>query len=228
MRLIHAPQILFGSITEEDLRSVQSKPSGNSKIPFCTEELQFGSLSLVSGALLSGGNGEIGKKLTSVKSSDSVKKDDGSPHLKNTVLGSGIVAKENGSIHSSEHVHPLANGVKQVKDESPDLASASLTKSGGTVSSQQFSSPPQVGQDIKLKERYSNGVHDASQKFVPLKDDLKKGSNGSVASTSDLLPRGLINPGNLCFLNATLQALLSCSPFLKLLQELRTRDIPKV
>lgn len=43
-----------------------------------------------------------------------------------------------------------------------------------------------------------------------------------------LMPRGLINSGNLCFLNATLQALLSCSPFACLLQELRNRDIPKV
>ncbi|PQQ11380.1 ubiquitin carboxyl-terminal hydrolase 24-like [Prunus yedoensis var. nudiflora] len=43
-----------------------------------------------------------------------------------------------------------------------------------------------------------------------------------------LVPRGLINSGNLCFLNATLQALLSCSPFVQLLQELRTRKVPKV
>uniref|UniRef100_A0A0C9RYR1 Ubiquitin carboxyl-terminal hydrolase n=1 Tax=Wollemia nobilis TaxID=56998 RepID=A0A0C9RYR1_9CONI len=41
-------------------------------------------------------------------------------------------------------------------------------------------------------------------------------------------PRGLINAGNLCFLNATLQALLSCAPFFQLLQALRSRDIPEV
>ncbi|XP_020585987.1 ubiquitin carboxyl-terminal hydrolase 24 [Phalaenopsis equestris] len=42
-----------------------------------------------------------------------------------------------------------------------------------------------------------------------------------------LLPRGLINLGNLCFLNSTLQALLSCSPFVQLLLDLKTRSIPK-
>lgn len=51
--------------------------------------------------------------------------------------------------------------------------------------------------------------------------------NGGPES-KDLLPRGLINSGNLCFLNATLQALLSCSPFVRLLQDLRARGIPKV
>ncbi|KAF2584566.1 hypothetical protein F2Q70_00034186, partial [Brassica cretica] len=43
----------------------------------------------------------------------------------------------------------------------------------------------------------------------------------------DFTPRGLINAGNLCFLNATLQALLSCSPFVQLLQGIQLQDIPK-
>ncbi|XP_076884171.1 ubiquitin carboxyl-terminal hydrolase 24-like [Bidens hawaiensis] len=47
-------------------------------------------------------------------------------------------------------------------------------------------------------------------------------------TATELLPRGLINSGNLCFLNATLQALLACSPFVNLLQELRTRKIPEI
>lgn len=59
------------------------------------------------------------------------------------------------------------------------------------------------------------------------KEDILKASNVSVAAVRSLMPRGLINGGNLCFLNATLQALLSCSPFVQLLQELRHRNIPK-
>ncbi|XP_043696785.1 ubiquitin carboxyl-terminal hydrolase 24, partial [Telopea speciosissima] len=60
------------------------------------------------------------------------------------------------------------------------------------------------------------------------KEVLQKTINGPAAPVRNLLPRGLINSGNLCFLNATLQALLSCSPFVQFLQELRTRDIPKI
>jgi hypothetical protein len=43
-----------------------------------------------------------------------------------------------------------------------------------------------------------------------------------------VLPRGLLNTGNSCFLNATLQALLSCPPFLHLLLFIRSRPIPQV
>ncbi|KAH8959219.1 hypothetical protein BDL97_06G067900 [Sphagnum fallax] len=42
-----------------------------------------------------------------------------------------------------------------------------------------------------------------------------------------VLPRGLLNTGNSCFLNATLQALLSCPPFLHLLLFIRSRPIPQ-
>ncbi|KAM0948755.1 putative ubiquitinyl hydrolase 1 [Dioscorea sansibarensis] len=35
-----------------------------------------------------------------------------------------------------------------------------------------------------------------------------------------MMPRGLKNPGNLCFVNATLQALLSCTPFVQLVRNL--------
>lgn len=43
-----------------------------------------------------------------------------------------------------------------------------------------------------------------------------------------LQPRGLINTGNSCFANATLQALLSCPPFLNLLASIKSRTIPQV
>ncbi|KAG6533442.1 ubiquitin carboxyl-terminal hydrolase 24-like isoform X1 [Zingiber officinale] len=47
-------------------------------------------------------------------------------------------------------------------------------------------------------------------------------------TAESIRPRGLINLGNLCFLNATLQALLACSPFVGLLQDLRNRNISKM
>jgi ubiquitin carboxyl-terminal hydrolase 10 len=48
-------------------------------------------------------------------------------------------------------------------------------------------------------------------------------SNGSVR----LQPRGLVNTGNSCFANATLQSLLSCPPFLNLLASIKSRNIPQ-
>ncbi|XP_072997349.1 ubiquitin carboxyl-terminal hydrolase 24 [Typha latifolia] len=58
--------------------------------------------------------------------------------------------------------------------------------------------------------------------------DMPMTSNDKAPSTRSILPHGLINTGNICFLNATLQALLSCSPFVHLLQNLRKRTIPKI
>lgn len=54
-----------------------------------------------------------------------------------------------------------------------------------------------------------------------------KASGGTEITMKRLQPRGLVNTGNLCFLNATLQALLSCPPFFQLLQTLKSREIPE-
>ncbi|KAG2244993.1 hypothetical protein Bca52824_093179 [Brassica carinata] len=97
------------------------------------------------------------------------------------------------------------------------------------------------------KLRVSDGESDslykaASSKFQALDSEilLSDSSSGSMPRKNrqmvhpepappvkDFTPRGLINAGNLCFLNATLQALLSCSPFVQLLQEIQLQDIPK-
>lgn len=77
-------------------------------------------------------------------------------------------------------------------------------------------------EDVILDD-FANGIHQ-----VDSKKSIFRGSNGFKVIPRDFLPRGLVNLGNLCFLNATLQALLSCSPFFELLDELRNRDIPEV
>ncbi|GAA0141297.1 cysteine protease [Lithospermum erythrorhizon] len=71
---------------------------------------------------------------------------------------------------------------------------------------------------------------DSSEGTTPKnsKKSIHQEANGPVIATSNLIPRGLVNLGNLCFLNASLQALLSCSPFVELLQELRLRAIPQL
>lgn len=220
--------ILFGSFTEDEIKSLQKKPSETPVIPAKKKELQFGSLHLVPGEFPSGVNGDSSKKSgSSVKSTKFDNKNDGSMHSKDLFLGSGGAPKENGRVHGSNHYGAVSNGVDEFKDESINLASLSLSKNDGSVISVQSPSPSQVGEAISSKELHSNGVYHGSQTSFPSKDDVKKIANGSVATIKDLLPRGLINAGNLCFLNATTQALLSCSPFVQLLQELRTREIPK-
>lgn len=53
-------------------------------------------------------------------------------------------------------------------------------------------------------------------------------ANKPVTNASPRLqPRGLINTGNSCFANSTLQALLSCPPFLNLLASIKSRNIPQ-
>ncbi|KAF3437385.1 hypothetical protein FNV43_RR20138 [Rhamnella rubrinervis] len=80
---------------------------------------------------------------------------------------------------------------------------------------------------LKLQHGEQNGSVGNLSVSVSM-EELKNASNGPLKVSRNLLPRGLENLGNLCFLNATLQALLSCSPFVQLLQELRARNIPKV
>ncbi|KAM3383591.1 hypothetical protein ACQJBY_008344 [Aegilops geniculata] len=58
-------------------------------------------------------------------------------------------------------------------------------------------------------------------------DESVTSLNKEAYQNKPLLPHGLKNTGNICFLNATLQAFLSCFPFVQLVQDLRNRSIPK-
>ncbi|CAL8137339.1 unnamed protein product [Prunus armeniaca] len=118
---------------------------------------------------------------------------------------------KNGSAHS--------DGVKEATTDNINVPSLPLSNNKGGLSNQ-FSS-------LELQNIEQNGcVDDLSASKV--KGELQKCLNEPVTVSTVLLSRGLINSGNLCFLNATLQALLSYSPFVQLLQELRTCKVPKV
>lgn len=134
---------------------------------------------------------------------------------------------ENGNIKNSTNGTALNNGVKELKADGIDLTSLSLSQNEGGHSYSHPSSKFNVLDGVSVKDGYQNGTAHGSSISVS-KQEVWKTTSEPVKSARDLLPRGLINLGNLCFLNATLQALLSCSPFVQLLHELRIRDIPKV
>ncbi|KAH9615386.1 hypothetical protein KSS87_020288 [Heliosperma pusillum] len=220
--------MLFGSFTEDEIRSLKNKPRENvAEVPVRKTEFQFGSLPPVAGEVYMSPSNEKGKLLgSSAKSVNLVKKDAHLPN-KNDLQGSEKVSKENGIGLGSENSSPLSNGVQSNRAVSSDLSSLCLSNTSRAVQSQPLLSTPRARQDTRSKVIHSNGSHNESQ-MLAAKNVGKTASSGAINAVSDLLPRGLINAGNLCFLNATLQALLSCSPFVKLLQELRTRDIRKV
>ncbi|XP_057790005.1 ubiquitin carboxyl-terminal hydrolase 24-like isoform X2 [Salvia miltiorrhiza] len=75
---------------------------------------------------------------------------------------------------------------------------------------------------LKLNGTVNAAAVETHHKEAHLKTDVP------ILDAQGITPRGLVNSGNLCFLNATLQALLACSPFVQLLLGLRKRNIPKV
>ncbi|XP_008775015.2 ubiquitin carboxyl-terminal hydrolase 24-like isoform X2 [Phoenix dactylifera] len=88
-------------------------------------------------------------------------------------------------------------------------------------------SNPNLHKDGIQTPKCKNILVDSSAVVNPVVD-VPETSREKASLATRILPRGLINSGNMCFLNATLQALLSCSPFVQLLQDLRNRDIPKI
>lgn len=229
--------LLFGSFTEDETRSLLRLPSGNAEKPAAKKELQFGSVDFVTGRALASVGNELCRQADSSKgpidfcSSNLLKKDDETKSVDGVNKLSSEAAgtpKENGGVHDFTHSSPLGNGV--VNELNPDRFNLdSLCLSQNKEHLNQFQSlESHVVEEGCSKERDLNGTIDDSSTFVPLKKEILKAPNGPAPSVKNLLPRGLINSGNLCFLNATLQALLSCTPFIQLLQELRIRDIPKV
>ncbi|KAL0007054.1 hypothetical protein SO802_008556 [Lithocarpus litseifolius] len=221
--------LVFGSFTEDETRSFLLKPSsGKVEKPVEKKELRFGSVDFIAGKSLGGLYGESSRQLDSPKGSNGllsspVLKKDNEPKsvkiLNNHLPGVLGTPKENGSVDSSTHGSSHINGVDEVKADGTDFIAMHTSQNEDGLLNE-FSS-------LKLQNPEENGVLSDSSVVVG-DNDLQKASNGPINSCRDISPRGLINSGNLCFLNATLQALLACSPLFQLLQELRTRKIPKV
>lgn len=102
-----------------------------------------------------------------------------------------------------------------------------MGKTWASLLDDQANGSPQ-SRDLKKIENVNSKGTNAMQ-VTELSGDLWHQSLKEVeVAGKRLQPRGLINKGNLCFLNATLQALLSCSPFVHLLHTLQVRGVPEV
>ncbi|PQM40592.1 ubiquitin carboxyl-terminal hydrolase 24 isoform X1 [Prunus yedoensis var. nudiflora] len=218
---------VFGSFSEDETRSLLQKqsPPGKAEKPMEKNVLQFGSINFVSKISSGECNGESSRPQNSVKGLSKVQplsslnKQNEAESVKapnDSLPASLTTPTENGCTDNYKNGSAHSNGVKEATTDNIDVASLPLSNNEGGLTNQ-FSS---------LNREQNGRVDDLSASKV--KGELQKCLDGPLTVSTVLLPRGLINSGNLCFLNATLQALLSCSPFVQLLQELRTRKVPKV
>lgn len=228
---------MFGSFTEHETRSfLEQKPTKDPQNhkDKCVESIQFGSLNLVAENSSVNTNGELkkGQADGTVKSAGSQERLDASrPASSNKIDDNDAKLPRKSSSRVPEHV--VENGIIKEISESKSLNNGVAVKTDP------------IGLDkLCMSDGESDPVYKASSsKFQALdnEDFSSDSSSGSiqrkknqkvptesVPPVKDFTPRGLINAGNLCFLNATLQALLSCSPFVQLLQRIQLQDIPKV
>ncbi|KAI3706752.1 hypothetical protein L6452_24700 [Arctium lappa] len=218
---------VFGSFTEDELKSLQSSPKEDDV------EFMFGSLD--SATLRSVGifnnrpsEIEIAKKHQPSKLVNKRKTDETVHTTAKSSQSLVSVVHKNGNIHDSSSLS-FSNGISKQERKSLELPVLFVP---GSVGEPLDESLQPYGTESVTVSSTSPGNEAPIRSFEALdlidtKNNIFNASNG-LHATSTLLPRGLVNSGNLCFLNATLQALLACSPFVRLLQELRMRNIPEI
>ncbi|XP_042515707.1 ubiquitin carboxyl-terminal hydrolase 24-like isoform X2 [Macadamia integrifolia] len=236
--------LIFGSFTEDEARSFQQQSAKKTVHRLENKGLQFGSLDFATVKSSDGFNGKPKENYCPKGSANlyppkHIIKGGLTKIVKTTNTASQRVSgsvKENGSAHSSSNRFPPSDMLKETEKTSVDLSSLCVSQDEFTPPKQSTSSKlhgPDGGksEDNNLPS-ITNSTPNATvvdtSSVLASKETLQKAIDGPTAAVRNLLPRGLINLGNLCFLNATLQALLSCSPFVWLLQELRSHDIPKI
>ncbi|KAK6928832.1 Peptidase C19, ubiquitin carboxyl-terminal hydrolase, partial [Dillenia turbinata] len=222
--------IIFGSFTEDETKSWRRQSTDNAVVSIEKKDTKP-----VQGDLF---NSSI-QQPTDLESSNLVKEDAETRFVKGTDDLSTVVLRSNKqndsvvlgtddlstvSVHDSARSSSLGSDVTDLERNDNDIATLSITTNDG---GELTTSRTHALGNGSSKGRSQNGIADYSL-LLPHKEGPLKVSDGPAAPIKDILSRGLINSGNVCFLNATLQALLSCSPFVQLLQELRVRDVPKV
>ncbi|KAK1294900.1 Ubiquitin carboxyl-terminal hydrolase 24 [Acorus calamus] len=243
---------IFGSFTEDELRTLQMRSVENGVCPAPATQIKFGTLDFE--AVCSSVKCTADPKISDpspkakdiqmskpIKESSSCK--NGKPRVRVDSLKVPGKVQLNGGVKNftsiSDGLSEKQSGSLTEKSDNEkdrvDLSSISISSENGTVNVELLTNPQLSDvEDGKTKDSSPSATQDSGeiekvdwQIDVNSKEDVQKISGNQGASAKSLLPRGLINSGNLCFLNATLQALLSCSPFAQFLQDLRSRNIPK-
>lgn len=230
--------LLFGSFTEEETRSLLSRSVPNVQASIEKTKLQFGSLDFASTSVSRETKSNLPGPDLSLKSENehltrsTIKAEACSTGKKTKIDGATQVSgmKPNGTanmLHLGGSTDPdikFTTEVKQIDnvDRVCDVVVGLSHKTHDDAESSKDVTESSSESDVWLDSPASSNT-----KGFP-KRDTGNMVNGLGASVQPLLPHGLINSGNLCFLNATLQALLSCAPFIQLLQDIRTRNIPKI
>ncbi|ESW03446.1 hypothetical protein PHAVU_011G014600 [Phaseolus vulgaris] len=215
--------LLFGSFTEDETRSLLSKQSsGNNEKSAEKNQLQFGSLNSVT---VESNNLQNSSKASASALPSGSQKCNGVKNVSDNSSEVSGTIKENGSI---TNFSPSPMGIASVNEvEKKNVNCFTLLDEDGPSSKfTNLSLKDFETENLKNVQKIGSG-DDSSLKFS-CREPPKAPNGHTVLPVKDILPRGLINSGNLCFLNATVQALLSCSPFVHLLQQLRTRNLPKV
>lgn len=210
--------LIFGSFTEDEIKTLQSQPSTDVGITFGSlDSATLKSVGIFDTKLT---GFDHSKKLQPSELARREKVTEGHSNKGKAIKSVGKSIKEYGSssftnpAYERSVLHPAVN-----TGSAYDSSEKSSLSQCAAVNVSELSDSVQDVHSTNQLIDYSlvNGIHKSL-----------KASNGSEVVFRSLLPRGLVNLGNLCFLNATLQALLSCSPFVHLLQELKTRDITEV
>ena len=244
--------LLFGSFTEDETKLFQGQPL-KSPTKSATKswehpEIQFGSLNfsvlslqkasspIAKGVVLPAKSADAQSSVITKENACSNKKEAVGSSFPNggPVLANGCtpvnVFPNNGvfeNVRKTEAVVPPAMPVV-----APVVTAKSISNAAPHAVSEVDKDTTKSTQNRKLnkeKEITENGspVVDTPI-FAASADEAVTSLNKKASQNMPFLPHGLRNTGNICFLNATLQALLSCPPFVHLLQDLRNRSIPKV
>ena len=244
--------LLFGSFTEDETKLFQGQPL-KSPTKSATKswehpEIQFGSLNfsvlslqkasspIAKGVVLPAKSADAQSSVITKENACSNKKEavgssfpNGGPVLANgcplvNVFPNNVVLE---NVKKTEDVVPPAMPVAP-----PVVTAKSISNAAPHAVSEVDKESTKSTQNRKLdkeKEITENGSPVVDTPIVAASaDEAVTSLNKKASQNMPFLPHGLRNTGNICFLNATLQALLSCPPFVHLLQDLRNRSIPKV